>query len=334
MRGEMLNLIENLFIALLVETIIILLAVILKENKQRMAVVLILGTLAAGLCFFFLSSKEIKKETSETPSFVLVDGELMLVTPSPTLDVNNIFSTPTYPPSINQKGAEMVLIPSGKFMMGVKDTDNYFTSEEPAHAVSIDSFYLDKYEVTNILYKSCVEVHGCYLSEERWYYDDPKYADHPVVYVDWYQSLTYCKWRGARLPTEAEWEYAARGTDGRPYPWGNEGIDMTLANYESVGGTTPVGAYENGKSPFGVYDMIGNVWEWVNDWFDGTYYEHSPISNPLGPDKGEEHVIRGCSWACGPGFSPFDDYPIAATHRTPGAISTQNTIGFRCAFTP
>jgi formylglycine-generating enzyme required for sulfatase activity len=130
---------------------------------------------------------------------------------------------------------------------------------------------MDVYEVTNALYKVCVEARVCLPPQYAAHFNDSKYANHPVVYVDWNMAKTYCEWRGARLPTEAEWEKAARGTDGRIYPWG-KGNGKTFANYGSSN-ISAVGSYEKGKSPYGMYDMAGNVSEWVADWYDESYYQ-------------------------------------------------------------
>ncbi len=298
------------------------------------------------------------------------------LTPTPTITLTPIFtwtpeltftptdtSTPIFTPTItpigtpllteitDAKGVPMRLVSKGAFTMG--DTaDKAFaecrkysapdilcphpTNEEPPHTVYLDAFYMDKYEVTNALYQTCVGAGVCdpprdTKSRTRLsYYGNAEYDNYPVIYVDWNMARTYCKWRGASLPTEVQWEKAARGTDGRTFPWG-EGIDCTLSNSSylgedgyCIGDTTKVGSYERGKSPYGLYEMAGNVWEWVADWYSETYYQISPSENPLGPSSGQYRVVRGGSW--GYGNIPRSSYRL---YFDPSF--TNNNIGFRCA---
>jgi eukaryotic-like serine/threonine-protein kinase len=238
--------------------------------------------------------------------------------------------TPTLLPNeFTDHDVSMVLIPAGEFTMG---SDNGDADEQPVHTVYLDDFYIDKYEVTNKLYEACVDAGMCDPPKQSdstthpSYYGDPEFDNYPVIYVDWYMAKTYCEWRGIQLPTEAQWEKAARGTDGRTYPWG-ETVDKTYANSsEDVGDTTEVGSYANGVSSYGVYDMAGNVFEWVADWYSETYYQDSPSSNPLGPDTGQYRVLRGGSWRSLP-------YSFRSSFR--GAYdlpdSAGNILGFRCA---
>jgi formylglycine-generating enzyme required for sulfatase activity len=201
---------------------------------------------------------------------------------------------------IDANGVAMVLVPAGEFIMGSEDGDE---DEKPVREVYLDAFYIDKHEVTNSLYKECVDSDVCIppeLSNDfdgRKYYGDIHFEDYPVTYIEWDQADTYCSWREAKLPTEAQWEKAARGTDGRTFPWG-ESINCNLANYNPacVGGMKKVGSYESGKSLYGIYDLAGNVWEWVADWYSPTYYQNFPISNPLGPENGEFRILRGGAW--------------------------------------
>jgi eukaryotic-like serine/threonine-protein kinase len=224
----------------------------------------------------------------------------------------------------------MRLVPAGNFMMG---SENGSSDEKPVHQVYLNDFYMDKYEVTNAHYKTCVEASGCTphpLTQSRTrssYYDNSDFDNYPVIFVDWDQAAAYCKWRGGNLPTEAQWEKAARGTDGRTYPWG-EGISCDKGNFaDCTGDTTSVGSYESGKSPYGIYDMAGNIWEWVNDWYDSAYYQSSPLSNPTGPSSGTLRVMRGGSWN--------DNYNYARSairyYISPNQQYNLFFIGFRCA---
>jgi formylglycine-generating enzyme required for sulfatase activity len=205
---------------------------------------------------------------------------------------------------IDTKDVEMALVPAGEFSMG----DNGGQEDvKPAHTVYLDAFYIDVYEVTNAQYENCVVAGVCQppiyngSNSRSNYYGNPQYDNYPVIYVNWDMAKTYCEWRGADLPIEAQWEKAARGTDARTYPWGEDIPDCNKANYSGpdricVGDTTVVGNYKNGKSPYGIYDMAGNVWEWVADWYSETYYQNSPITNPLGPELGQARVVRGGAW--------------------------------------
>jgi formylglycine-generating enzyme required for sulfatase activity len=193
----------------------------------------------------------------------------------------------------------VVYVPAGNFTMG---SDSGFSDEKPVHTVYLDAYYIDRFEVTNFQFAEFLSAgNGSHYDSPMritqsgsTYTAQSGYENHPVIHVNWYGAKAYCEWAGKRLPTEAEWEKAARGTDGRTYPWG-EGIDSTKANYNSSE-TTPVGSYPGGVSPYGAYDMTGNVWEWVSDWYSSTYYSSSPSSNPQGSSSGSLRVLRGGSW--------------------------------------
>ncbi len=186
-------------------------------------------------------------------------------------------------------GMTEVYIPAGAFQMGGMDP-NASDVEKPVHKVTMPSFWIDKFDVTNAMYLGCVNKGVCtppqaLTSETRTsYFNDPNYNDYPVIEVTWGQADAYCKWAGRHLPTEAEWEYAGRGSTVNTYPWGNQAPDNTLANFDRQSGdTTKVGSYPAGASPFGVLDMAGNVTQWVNDYYDGTYYSKGMNVNPPGP---------------------------------------------------
>jgi iron(II)-dependent oxidoreductase len=195
---------------------------------------------------------------------------------------------------------DMVMIPAGEFMMGGDTEDDHM----PVHKVYIDSFYMDKYEVTNAQYRKYCEETGAEYPE---YWDmeefhcGPDFPDHPVVGISWSEAKKYAEWAGKRLPTEAEWEYAARGGSiDNNYSYGTES-DTTKANYNVKGikrkGTMPVGSYP--PNGYGLYDMTGNVVEWVADYYDKDYYKSSPQKNPTGPEDGKFMVIRGGGWHSG-----------------------------------
>jgi formylglycine-generating enzyme required for sulfatase activity len=201
----------------------------------------------------------------------------------------------------------MVDIPVGPFQMGCSAEDSRCAhNEEPLHTVTLEAYQIDKYEVTNAQYARCVAAGKCSPPSHTSsftridYYGASRYARYPVVTVDWAQAMAYCAWAGKRLPTESEWEKAARGTDTRIYPWGNEAPDCQRANFQGCeDDTAQVGSRPAGASPYGVMDMAGNVSELVADWYDAKYYTTSPVQNPMGPSSGKYRVLRGGSLAEG-----------------------------------
>jgi len=248
-------------------------------------------------------------------------------------------------------GASMVLVPAGEFKMGSTDDDRLAkNNEKPQHTVYLDAYWIDKYAVTNEQYKKCVAANVCLppvrtgsYGLSSGYYENASFSNYPVTWTRWSDADTYCRWVGKRLPTEAEWEKAARGTDGRVYPWGNQQLDGSRANvcdkncvfefardnsiddgYDDI---APVESFPAGASPYGVLDMIGNMWQWTADWYIDIYYTLSPNRNPRGPSSGQQRVIRG-----GSADVRLDSGMLRVTFRgayDPANIT--NLIGFRCA---
>ncbi len=237
---------------------------------------------------------------------------------------------PFTPPSagrelIGKDGAPMVLVSAGDFTMGGDSIDN------PRHPVYLDAFYMDKYEVTASRYAKFLKATGRHLPFKWSEMSLVSHGDRPVIGVTWEDADAYCRWASKRLPTEAEWEKAARGTDGREYPWGNETPTSRHANFnkccewKGYGVLAIVGSLEAGRSPYGIYDLAGNVSEWVADWYDNTSYKYELERNPKGPRDGEEKVVRGGSWY----DSALLQRSALRSRSYPSAPSTDR--GFRCA---
>jgi len=260
-----------------------------------------------------------------------------------------------------QDGAKMVLIPAGSFLMGVLEQEipklaamfgrvsEWYECEAPQRTITLSSFYIDKYEVTNKMYQQF-----CRSTDNRlpWYWKNGNYPDnqgcHPVHNVNWYDANKYASWADVCLPTEAQWEKAARGTDSRLFPWGNvldfrrvhylrleyywrrEELDLPIVDGLPVGNrdvTAAVGSYPLGASPYGVMDMLGNVWEWCLDWADWTYYTWGPSEDPKGPQSGDERILRGCS-------GDYDLHKLRCSYRHAykPELPFSSLIGFRCCY--
>ncbi len=233
---------------------------------------------------------------------------------------------------------EMVFVPAGEFSMG---SNGGLANEQPLHTVALDAFWIDRTKVTVEAYAACVAHDDClppnadHAFDPACNYGDPERLDHPINCIDWFRAQSYCAWAGKRLPSEAEWEKASRGTEAREYPWGAQLPSCSYAVlYDEVSGkfgcglerTAPVGSRPAGASPHGAHDMAGNVWEWVNDWYSGTYYSVSPAMNPPGPENGSARVLRGGSWL------NQATTLLRAAYRNDTAPSTSSAnVGFRCA---
>ena len=221
---------------------------------------------------------------------------------------------------------EMAYIPTGPFTMGGSSEDSP-TNERPAHAVYLSDYFIDLFPVTNQDYRDFVHATGYKTTPHHWSQGiyPTGTARHPVTNVSWRDARAYAEWAGKRLPTEAEWEKAARGGDERPYPWGGRFVVRERCNSTNYyGTTTPVDEFPDGRSPYGIWDMAGNVYEWCSDCYDEEYYKSSPATNPQGPEGGQERSIRG-------GDYQETRAGVRTTHRT-GQAETYNrdNIGFRC----
>jgi formylglycine-generating enzyme required for sulfatase activity len=248
--------------------------------------------------------------------------------------------------AIGKDGAPMLLIPEGEFTMGTDDVGAGWqqgnSNEHPEHTVTVKSYYIDQFEVTIARYAKFLEATK-HSAPPSWDDDAVTSAgDRPVVGVDWEDANAYCKWAGERLPTEAEWEKAARGTDKRRFPWGDMQPFVDIANYNrglwvsypitlapvtsgAEGMSIRHGLKDGGKSPYGLYHMAGNAAEWVADWYDREYYAKAPKENPTGPAEGEKKVLRGGSW----GDPPRNIRVTARFSADPEFRDT--SVGFRCA---
>jgi len=229
---------------------------------------------------------------------------------------------------------KMVEVPAGEFFMGCNDKvdEECEDNEKPGRQVFLDAFKIDETEVTVAAYQRCINAKVCTWpnmdNKCNWGPDIGRRENYPINCVDWQQAKTFCEWVGKRLPTEAEWEKAARGTDGRVYPWGNEWDDKKAnAGGKDVSSitTTPVGSFPAGASPFGALDMAGNVWEWMQDWHDGEYYQAGPTKNPRGPEEGIWKVTRGGAWSDRP------QYARASYRSRLGPGLRHGLLGMRCA---
>jgi formylglycine-generating enzyme required for sulfatase activity len=305
------------------------------------------GLSVAARDVFPIDMKVLAFEVLEQPSGLVAGTDDPNLTPAGTADTSSAGVAVTAGQGSGtalvspQDGMVMVYVPAGEFTMG---SDMGEPNEGPAHIVSLDAFWIDQTEVTNRMYATFLNAQGAESDQiTTWIDVDDEdlqvqlvdgswqamagYEDHPVIEVKWLGAQDYCQWRGdgTRLPTEAEWEKAARGTTNNLYAWGDQ-IDCSLANYDiCMGSTVKVSSYPSNASPYGALDMTGNVVEWVADWYSGDYYQNSPSSNPIGPDSGEQRVLRGGSW------DGHTDYEVRVTQRfTEPPDDSLDDGGFRC----
>lgn len=239
------------------------------------------------------ASALLTETSSPVPSETATNPPTETVTASPTLGIGDSQVSPV-------DGMILMYVPAGTFQMGAEDG---YRDERPVHEVELPAFWIDQTEVTNSKYALCEAAGACARPRRKssnvidLYYGGEPYADYPVIFISWQDAADYCTWAGRRLPSEAEWEKAARGTDGRPYPWGSAAPDASLLTFDhQQADPTRTGSHPAGASPYGVLDMAGNVSEWVADWYAGDYYALSPLFAPLGPESGEHRVVRGGSW--------------------------------------
>jgi serine/threonine protein kinase len=270
---------------------------------------------------------------------------------TPTLDPTATITPspdPRFPPSNAvvgtswirpSDGMTMIFVPSGTFLMGSDPDVDPETkpNESPQREISLDAFWIDQTEVTNAQFAEFLNSEGNSGDAPDIILNDGIFVvtegvkNHPVVDINWDEADAYCKWAGGNLPTEAQWEYAARGNDGRLYPWGNEEPSCELTRFNGCGeGAAPVGSHSPaGDSWIGAQDMAGNVWEWTSSWYNRDYYAVAPSENPKGPETGENHAMRSGGWSSEP-------LRLRTAHRGAGVVpeGANNFIGFRCSFTP
>lgn len=298
--------------------------------------------------------------STATPTSVPTETPTPTVTPTPSPIPTATLNKNAPVVVREQDGMPMIRIRGDTFLMGSEEDDVLAAADEqPQREVTLDTFYIDKYEVSVEQYaaflnrlgtyaRACEQIdctlpreivgYTNYLTEQDLgdgtvqYVPMTGFADYPANHISWYGAKAYCESVGARLPTEAEWEYAARGTDGRLYPWGNEAPDEERAVFQSQSfdNMKPVDALPEGVSPFGVYAMAGSLWEWTADWYNENYYSEAPIENPPGPETGFARVIRGGAWP----YNNQSDRIRTANRFSLAPDFISSTVGFRCARDP
>lgn len=298
---------------------------LLKRLAGLALLVLVVAGIASAVSVLSGAGSQLAESEGQTST--LAESFTPMVT-----DIPSMTNTPEIIPSPQLGSTQvrekdnmlMVFVPAGEFSMGSMNGD---PDEQPVHQVYLDGFWIDQLEVTNAMMTLCFQAGIC-DAPDSWSYPSDGYADHPVVLVDRKKAQKYCEWVGGRLPTEAEWEKAARGTDGRTYPWGDSLPDCGIANFKgctAAAESSAVGIHPDNISPYGVMDMAGNVSEWVSDLYLSNYYASSPSSNPTGPGSSEFQLVRGGSWN-----SEVEDLRGQNRIRTERNFSSGSDIGFRC----
>ena len=284
---------------------------------------------------------EVESTSELPPTLDTPTGEIPITQPLRNIPIPIETKTSTTDNSV------FVLVPEGEFIMGSDPDDPYFWGAEmPKHDVYLNAFWIQITEVTNSMYRACVDEGSCSSPSEtssrthKDYFENESYNDYPAINVTYKGAVSYCAWVGGRLPTEAEWEKAARGTDGSLFPWGNDDIQDNFANLcdanctnldtpefglnDGYADVAPVGSFPAGTSPYGALDMAGNVWEWIRDWYDEKYYASSPARNPENTKDSGPRVLRGGSWNYGASN-------VRASNRWSIPDYRIVDVGFRCA---
>jgi formylglycine-generating enzyme required for sulfatase activity len=307
----------------------------MKEGRKRLV----------GLCFILVFLLPTGKSKSQIQEAGAINS--IRINPIYVRNTNKEEDLSIYLPLIGRVSVDMIFIPAGEFEMGGchPNYSNQYACRShmlPLHTVYLDAYYIDIFEVSNSQYAKCVSAGACLPPanvdsySRQTYFGNPIYADFPVISVRWFDAVSYCAWTGKRLPTEAEWEKAARGTSVQAFPWGDTPANCSFANFfyggndisYCVGDTNRIGSYPGGASPYGVMDMAGNVSEWVNDWYQEDYYGISPYNNPTGPTEGVAKVIRGGMW------NISYEYLLVSNRLRGMPCTYTDSTGFRCAITP
>lgn len=299
----------------------------LARSRSALCLLLLLVLAACNFPLFQTAGSEPTAEPAATEAATDVPTDIVTVA---AVDFPVFEEPEAGTPMLWVDNSMVVYVPGGEFLMGFNEVND--SDHQPEHTVTLDGFWIYQAEVTNQMYASCVELGVCSapdLTDNEWY-NNPEFVNAPVTGVTWQQAGTYCEWVEARLPTEAEWEKAGRGTDTATYPWGEDEPTCDLLNYEDCldhNQPQPVRSYMLGASPYDLADMGGNAAEWVYDWYGEEYYTVSPAASPTGPDTGTERVVRGSS------FNTSDDELEIYLRDALDPLETHEDLGFRCVLT-